>query len=156
MSFQDLSSDTRELKQISRYRLRKLEGQKKTIFKKMTVEPEKSKFFKNFFLHNTQNYFLHRSPSTVFCLLKKKFFRFFFTYRGAKVRRLLSSTISPSSVGRSSDPIYVFCGIFNEEFDGKIHFCCSVLNTGQKVSFLDLLLLKQFNFTIIIVYLNEK
>jgi hypothetical protein len=83
MSFQDLPSDTRELKQISRYRLGKLEGQKKTIFKKMTVEPEKSKFFKNFFLHNTQNYFLHRSPSTVFYLLKK-IFRFFFTYRGAK------------------------------------------------------------------------
>ena len=101
MSFQDLPSDTRELKQISRYRLGKLEGQKKTIFKKMTVETEKSKFFKKFFLHNTQNYFLHRSPSTVFCLLKKKFFRFFHIQEGAKVRAEVSTSISPQSNGRS-------------------------------------------------------
>src|SRR4051794_17541755 len=122
MSFQDPPSDTRELKQISRYRLGKLEGQKKTIFKKMTVEPEKSKFFKKFFLHNTQNYFLHRSPSTVFCLLKKNFSIFFHIQRSQKVCTLLSSSISRPSVGRSSDPIYVFCGIFNEEFDGDISF----------------------------------
>ena len=156
MSFQDLPSDTRELKQISRYRLGKLEGQKKTIFKKMTVEPEKSKFFKKIFLHNTQNYFLHRSPSTVCCLLKKKFSIFFHIQRGQKVRALLSSLISPPSVGRSYDPIYVFCDIFNEEFDGDISFFCSVQNHGQKISFMDLPLLKHVNFTNTIVYLNEK
>ena len=50
-----------------------------TIFKKMTVEPEKSKFFKKFLLHNMQNYFLHRSLGTVFCLMKKNF-SIFFTY----------------------------------------------------------------------------
>ena len=156
MSFQDLPSDTRELKEISRYRLGKLEGQKKTIFKKMTVETEKSKFFKKFFLHNTQNYFLHRSPSTVFCLLKKKFFRFFHIQEGAKVRAEVSTSISPQSNGRSDDPIYVFCGIFNEEFDGDISFFSSVQNHGQKISFTDLPLLKHVNFTNTIVYLNEK
>ena len=65
---------------------------------------------------------------------------------GPELLGQLSLAISRLYVKFMGDPIHVFCGIFNEEFDGDISFFCSIQKPGQKVSFLDILL-KHVNFT---------